>query len=38
MLNSTLRRSLNVVLLVAKSLILAILIVWICNLPVRPAY
>ena len=38
MLNSTLKNSLNVVLLVAKALILAILITWIFGLPVRPAY
>jgi hypothetical protein len=38
MLNSTLRKSLNLILVVAKALILAILIIWICNLPVRPAY
>lgn len=38
MLNSTFKNSVNVVLLVAKALILAILIMWSCNLPVRPAY
>jgi hypothetical protein len=38
MLNSTLKTSFDVVFLVAKALILAILIIWICDLPVRLAY
>jgi hypothetical protein len=38
MLNSTLRKSLNVGLIVVKALILAILITWIFGFPVRPAY
>jgi hypothetical protein len=38
MLNSTLRKSLNVVSLLLKALILAILIAWIFDFPVTPVY
>ena len=38
MLNSTLRKSLNVVLMVVKAFVLAILIIWIFGFPVRLAY
>jgi hypothetical protein len=38
MLNSVLRESLGVVLVVVKALILAILMVYMFGFPVRPAY
>ena len=37
-MNSVLSKSIDLILLVAKSLILAILIIWIFGFPVAPAY
>ncbi len=37
-MNSVLSKSIDLILLVAKSLILAILIIWGLGLPVAPAY
>jgi hypothetical protein len=38
MLNSRLKNSLQVIALVVKALILAVLITWIFNFPIRQAY
>jgi hypothetical protein len=38
MLNSTLKKPLQVIVLVVKAFILAVLITWIFDFPIRPAY
>jgi hypothetical protein len=38
MLNCTLKTSLHVIVLVAKALMLSVLITWVFDLPIRPAY
>jgi hypothetical protein len=38
MLNSTLKTPVQAIVLIVKALILAVLITWIFDLPIRPAY